>query len=348
MTTENPTRNDFIQAAQRCAAAYHHVIVDMPKVPNYWRRRNPPEGLSRLRRRAAHPLRPAILPALHDLHLPGRLHRRHRPHRRRPHLAGASSTSVQSGHGFSNLLADYPPNLFSEDCNAEEQPNLRDRFENDAHASYQPYFLGSELERHHYHHSTLQAPARPWESSGGLPAHGQTRIHNIPDFSSNHSFRDTSNDSILSFPPQLPTSGSSQVPAAYNLSAGPTYNVINERGSIDKNSLHLPSSHNSSTTVFEDVQPQPDSSRQPLLEKEISHSIRTRANFQSLAVEPHKTDHKKKIGKTRLFAERKRSKCRGPFEDPVQKFETSKTRKLGACLRCRMQRVRVSSCSLRS
>ena len=151
-----------------------------------------------------------------------------------PHLAGASSTSVQSGHGFSNLLADYPPNLFSEDCNAEEQPNLRDRFENDAHASYQPYFLGSELERHHYHHSTLQAPARPWESSGGLPAHGQTRIHNIPTSPATIRFRDTSNDSRSSFPPQLPTSGSSQVPAAYNLSAGPTYNVINERGSIEQ------------------------------------------------------------------------------------------------------------------
>ena len=48
--------------------------------------RNPPEGLSRLRRRAAHPLRSAILPALHVLHLPGRLHRRHRPRRRRPFL----------------------------------------------------------------------------------------------------------------------------------------------------------------------------------------------------------------------------------------------------------------------
>ena len=53
-----------------------------------------------------------------------------------PHLAGASSANVQSGHVFSNLLADYAPNLFSEDCNAEELPNLRDRFENDAHASY--------------------------------------------------------------------------------------------------------------------------------------------------------------------------------------------------------------------
>ncbi len=36
MTTENPTRNDFIQAGQRCAAAYHHVIVDMPKNPTRW------------------------------------------------------------------------------------------------------------------------------------------------------------------------------------------------------------------------------------------------------------------------------------------------------------------------
>jgi hypothetical protein len=34
--TENPTSTDFHQAIQRCAAAYHRVMADMPKDPSYW------------------------------------------------------------------------------------------------------------------------------------------------------------------------------------------------------------------------------------------------------------------------------------------------------------------------
>ena len=38
--------------------------------------------------------------------------------------------------------------------------------------------------------------------------------------------------------------------------------------------------------------------------------------------------------------------CRGPFRNPQERLETGQTRKIGACLRCRMQRVRVSEAEL--
>jgi hypothetical protein len=37
---------------------------------------------------------------------------------------------------------------------------------------------------------------------------------------------------------------------------------------------------------------------------------------------------------------------RGPFRNPQERLETGQTRKIGACLRCRMQRVRVSEAEL--
>ena len=38
----------------------------------------------------------------------------------------------------------------------------------------------------------------------------------------------------------------------------------------------------------------------------------------------------------------RRPKPRGPFRDPQVRLETARTRRLGACIRCRMQRIRVS------
>lgn len=38
--------------------------------------------------------------------------------------------------------------------------------------------------------------------------------------------------------------------------------------------------------------------------------------------------------------------CRGPFRNPQERLETGQTRKVGACIRCRMQRVRVSEAEL--
>jgi hypothetical protein len=38
--------------------------------------------------------------------------------------------------------------------------------------------------------------------------------------------------------------------------------------------------------------------------------------------------------------------CRGPFRNPQERLETGQTRKIGACVRCRMQRVRVSEAEL--
>jgi hypothetical protein len=43
---------------------------------------------------------------------------------------------------------------------------------------------------------------------------------------------------------------------------------------------------------------------------------------------------------------KEKNACRGPFRNPQERLETGQTRKIGACLRCRMQRIRVSEAEL--
>jgi hypothetical protein len=263
-------------------------------------------------------------------------------------LAGASSTTAQSEHEFSGLLPEDPflQSLFSERNNSGAPLSQLDCFMSDANASCPPHLLRSEPERQQYQHSTSQAPAQPWEQLGGLPAYGQTRNHYDDDFSSNRWFDNTSNDSFQ-FPSQLATSCSFHIPDESQLTIGPSlnielgYNAIDEKEMTQRNPSNSSSTQDSVISAFEDVRPQPESARHPLLVGGHSGPIRTKVNSQN----PQRRSHKN-VTESGLFAKRQRPKPRRAFTDPVQRLETGETRKRGACLRCRMQRIRVSSSNL--
>jgi hypothetical protein len=219
-------------------------------------------------------------------------------------------------------------------------------FMDDANASCPPHLLRSEPERQQYQHSTSQAPAHSWEQFGGVLAYEQTRNHYADDFSSNRWLTNMSND-LFQYPSQLSAPPSFHIPDESQLSIGTSlnielgYNAVNEKEMIPKNPSPPSSTQDSVISAFEDVQPQPESARHPLLVGGLSGPIRTKANSQNSQRGSHKNSSE--FG---LFAQRQRPKPRGAFTDPLERLETGETRKRGACIRCRMQRIRVSSSNL--
>jgi hypothetical protein len=257
-------------------------------------------------------------------------------------LAGASNTTAQSEHEFSGLL---PGDLLQWN-NSEAPLSQLNGFMDDVNASCPPHLLRSEPERQQYQHSTSQAPTQSWEQFEGVLAYGQTRNHYADDFSNNRWFGNMPNDPFQ-FPSQLPTHSSFHISDESQISIGPSlnielgYNAINEKEMIQKNPSHSSSTQDSAISAFDDVQPQTESARHPLLVGGLSGPIRTKVNSQN----PQRGSHKN-ISESRLFAQRQRPKPRGAFTDPLERFETGETRKRGACLRCRMQRIRVSFSNL--
>jgi len=262
-------------------------------------------------------------------------------------LAGANSTTAQSGHGFSGLLPeDLLQSLFPGGNNSEAPSGQLDCFVNDANASCFPHLLSSGAERQRYQHSTSQAPPQAWEQLGVPLAYGQTRNDYVDDFSSNRWFENVSNDPLFQFPSQLQTCPFN-IPDESQLTIGPSLNIELDYNTIDGKEIIQKNPSNSSRTqgtvisAFEDVQPQPESARLPLPARRPSGPIRTKVNFQNLQRGSYKN-----ISESGLFAQRQRRKHRGAFRDPLQRLETGETRKRGACLRCRMQRIRVSPSNL--
>ncbi len=262
-----------------------------------------------------------------------------------PQLAGASSTTAQSGHGFSGLLAeDLLQSLFSEENNSEAPSAQLGCFINDTNATCSPHLLCSEAEGEQYQHCVSQAPASSWEQTGGLVSYGQTRNHYADDFSSNRWYGNGLNDPVYQFTPQLPRScpfhipDESQSTTEPSLNAELIYNPMGEKGMIQKIPSNSPITQDSVIAAFEDVQPQPESAPQCLIVGELSGPTRTKVNSQN----PQRVRHNH-IGVSGILAQKQRLKHRRAFTDPLQRLETGETRKRGACLRCRMQRIRVSS-----
>ena len=248
-------------------------------------------------------------------------------------LAGASSSTAQSGHGYSDLLPEsLLQSLFSEGDNSEAQSTQLGCYMNAA----------SCPEGEQFQHSAPQIPPQAWEQIGGLLAYGQTRNHYADDLSINRWFSNELNDPLYQFPSQIPIPSAFHIPDESQLTIEPSlnielnHNVIDEKETIQKNPSNSPTSKDSVMRAFEDVQPQPESAQHPVV-KGLSGPIRTKVNSKTPQNGSHKT-----MSESRPFAQRQRPKNRGAFTDPVQRLETGETRKRGACLRCRMQRIRVS------
>jgi hypothetical protein len=261
-----------------------------------------------------------------------------------PQLGESSSTTAQSGHGYSGLLGeDLLQSLFSVGNSFEAPSAQLGCLINDTNATCSPHLCRSEAEGEQYQHCMSQAQASSWEQIGGLVPYGQTRNHYADDFSSNRWYGNGLNDPVYQFTPQLPTScpfhipDESQLTIGLSLNAELRYDPMDEKGMIQK----IPStSHNAQDSVmiaFEDVQPQPESTLQSLVVVAPSGPTRTKVNLQT----PQRVRHKH-IGEFGLLAQKQRLKHRRAFTDLSQRLETGETRKRGACLRCRMQRIRVS------
>jgi hypothetical protein len=266
-------------------------------------------------------------------------------------LAGANSTNTQSGHGFSALIPEhaFSHTLFNEGHNSKAPSSQLDYFINDANASCPPHLLSSEADRQQYQHATSQAPAQSWEQLGGSLAYDHVRNDYVEDYSSNRWFDNMSNHPLYQFPSQLTTSCSFHIPDEPQLTIGPSINIeldyctMEEKETIQKTPRNSSGTQDSGLRSFEDVQPQPESARLPLPVSGLSGPIRPNVNSQNTQRGSHKNS-----SVSRLFTQRQRRKQRGAFTDPLQRVETGETRKRGACLRCRMQRIRVSPSNSRS
>jgi len=261
-----------------------------------------------------------------------------------PQLAGASSTTAQSGHGYSGLLAeDLLQSLFADGTNSEAPSAQLGCFINDTNATCSTHSLRSEAEGEQYQYCVSQAPAPSWEEMGGLVSYGQTRNHYADDFSSNRWYGNGMNDPVYQFTPQLPTSCPFHIPdeshltIEASLNAELSYDPMDEKGMIQKILSNSPSAQDSVMSAFEDVQPQPESAPQSLVVGALSGPARTKVNLQT----PHRVRHKH-VGESGLLPQKQRLKHRRAFTDLSQRLETGETRRRGACLRCRMQRIRVS------
>jgi hypothetical protein len=238
-----------------------------------------------------------------------------------------------------------PGDLFQEDYDPEVPPLQLDCFENGPNGSCHSNMLRPEPELHQYQACTSQAPAEAWEPLGELATFEQARNHYIDDLSKDRWYSNLPNDSLFQVT-QHSTSGSSYIPAESQLTIGLEYNSIQKKDTTEKSPSNFSSTRDSVTTAVEDVQPQAERTSQPLLRRGLSRPIITKAKSPNSSRERLK-DHKN-VGESRLLARRQRSKCRGPFTDPVQRSETGETRRMGACIRCKVQRVRVRSSNLES
>jgi len=243
------------------------------------------------------------------------------------------------------LLSENVQNLFPERYDPETTPIQLDSFENHADLSCHPDMLRPEPGPQQYQNCTPQASAEPWGPPGGLPVYGQARNHYIVhDFSIDRWDGNLGNESLFQLAQQYPTSSSFHIPVESPLNI--VLNGIDKEEIIEKNPSNFPSTRAPVTTSLEDFQTQPARARQPLLERGFRRPITTKVNSQNSPKERHK-DHKN-IVESGLIARRQRSTCRGAFTDPVQRLETGETRKLGACLRCKMQRIRVRPSNVES
>jgi hypothetical protein len=261
-----------------------------------------------------------------------------------PQLAEASSTTAQSGHGYSGLLAeDLLQSLFADGTNSEAHPAQLGCFINDTNATCSTHLLRSEAEGEQYQYCVSQAPAPSWEEMGGLDSYEQTRNHYVDDFSSNRWYGNGLNDPVYQFTPQLPTPCSFHIPDESHLTTEPTlnaelnYDPMEEKGMIQKIPSNSPSAQDSVMSAFEDVQPQPESAPQSLVVGALSGPTGTKVNLQT-----HQRVRHKHVGESGLLPQKQRLKHRRAFTDLSQRLETGETRRRGACLRCRMQRIRVS------
>ncbi len=262
-----------------------------------------------------------------------------------PQLVRESSTTAQSDHGFSGLLTeDLIQSLFSEENNSEAPFAQLGCFIDETTATCSPHLLCSEADGEQYQHCMSQAPASSWEQIGGLFSYEQTRNPYADGFSSNRWYGNGLNDPVYQFTPQLPRSCPIHIPDESQLTLEPSlnaeliYNPMDEKGMIQKIPSNSPNIQDSVVAAFEDVQPQSESAPQSLIVGELSDSTIRKVNSQTL----HRVRHKH-VGASGLLAQKQRLKHRRAFTDRSQRLETGETRRRGACLRCRMQRIRVSS-----
>ena len=258
---------------------------------------------------------------------------------------------------------DFLHSLFPDGHNFGGPSSQLSTFINDANASCLSELLGSETNEPSYQYSTSQAAARltqnasqyaqSWEQQildqnfGGPLANGQQHNDYIGDFSTSLLFPDISNDPRFQFPSQLPTTCSFHIPEESQLTMGTpidrslnielTYNVIDD-GEMSQTIPPTPSrSEERSMNASQDVHPQAENMQRPQTTRFSSGPIRTRDAQKA------QRGNYKNFNKSGPLTQNQRPKTRGAFTDPMKRKETSETRKRGACLRCRMQRIRVRS-----
>jgi len=270
---------------------------------------------------------------------------------------GEQSSIAQLGHQFHGTFTELFIPIFS-DRNGSEAPSSQlDTLIHDDVLSCLPHF-NHETNEQHYQYSAPQTcltqdasqHAQSWEqfaldqTTEGPPTYEQRNGY-LPEFSSDW-ISNMSNNSGFQLSPQPQASFSFHTPQepqlaisssmGASLSIGLGYDVNDESEILEGSSSNLCRTKETPANTFQDSQSQSESIQRPHTERESSSPIRTKVISPTA-----QRGSSRNVNKSGPLSQRRRPKQRGAFTDLVERRETSETRKSRACLRCRMQRIRV-------
>jgi hypothetical protein len=275
---------------------------------------------------------------------------------------GEQSSIAQLGHQFHGTFPGNFITIFS-DRNDSEAPSsqLGALIPDDGLSCLQHF--NHEPNEQHYQYSAPQAcltqdasqHTQSWEqfaldqTTVGPPTYEQRNgylyelpspsdwISNMPNMPNNPGFPlSPQHQASFSFhtpeEPQLAVSSS----MGASLSIGLGYDVNDDSEILEGSSSNLCRTKETPATTFQDSQSQSESIQRPHTERESSSPIRTKGISPTA-----QRGSSRNVNNPGPLSQRRRPKQRGAFTDPVERMETGKTRKSRACLRCRMQRIRV-------
>jgi hypothetical protein len=271
---------------------------------------------------------------------------------------GEQSSIAQLGHQFHGTFTEHFIPIFPDRNDSEAPSSQLGTLIHDDHLSCLAHF-NPETNEQHYQYSTPQAcltqdasqHAQSWgqldldQTTVGPPAYEEQRNGYLYEFPSDW-IPNMSNNPGFPFSPQHQAPFSFHTPEepqlamsssmGASLSIGLGYDVNDESEMLEGCSSNLCRTKETPANTFQDSQSQSDSTQRPHTERESSSPIRTKGISPTAQRESSRN-----VNKSGPLSQRRRPKQRGAFTDPMERLETGETRKRRACLRCRMQRIRV-------
>lgn len=276
---------------------------------------------------------------------------------------GEQSSIAQLGHGFPGAFpGEFLPISFSDGNDSEAPSSQLGTLIHDDDVTCLRHLFNPGTNEQHYQYSTPHVAARltqdtsqhaqPWgqlaldQTTVGAPTYEQRNGYLYEEFPSSDWIPNMSNNAGFSFPPQHQPSFSFHTPEepqlalsssmGASLSIGLGYDVNDESEILEGSSSNFCRTKETPVNTFQDFQSQSESTQRPHTERESSSPIRTKGT--SLTAQKGSSRNANKSGP---LSQRRRPKQRGAFTDLMERMETGETRKRRACLRCRMQRIRV-------